>query len=190
MHKKISDEYRAKGITGYYKNEGEFYRNPHEPLLESLLKQSLSKKSISKGCMLDLACGSGEITIILEKYGFTHIEAIDPYTYKAYKSRTGRHAEKFSFEEIAQGGIAGKQYELVICSFAMHLVDESWLPKLCFHLSLIANHLIILTPLKRPKIQADWGWILDFELLENRVRARSYSSLYKQEVATTQDLVR
>ncbi|MCX4028607.1 class I SAM-dependent methyltransferase [Endozoicomonas sp. SM1973] len=183
MHKKISDEYRSKGIAGFYKNEGELYRNPHEPLLESLLKQSLDRKPMGQGCVLDLACGSGEITIILEKHGFTNIDAIDPYTYKAYKRRTGRDAEKFSFEDIAEGCIANKQYELVICSFAMHLVNESWLPRVCFNLSLIANHLIILTPHKRPKIQMDWGWVLDFELLENRVRARSYRSLYRQEVA-------
>lgn len=177
MDKKISDEYRVKGIDGFYQSEGEFYRNPHEFAIVNLLEKALSKMKIKRGRALDLACGSGEATIFLESNGFSFIDGVDPYTHKAYKKRTGRKAEQFSFQDIAQGVLSGRKYDVVVCSFALHLLDESWLPRLCYNLSTLSKHLIILTPIKRPEIKKEWGWELDFEILEDRVRVRVYSTV-------------
>ena len=61
----ISDKYRAKGVKAFYEEEGEDYRNPHEKQIKELL---LDKKDLIKGLVLDLACGSGEVTLAIKDF--------------------------------------------------------------------------------------------------------------------------
>ena len=126
--------------------------------------------------VLDLAAGSGEVTLALLGVAPTKVSAIDPYTAVAYEQRTGRPCEAMSFEKIAAGGLRGRTYSLVVCSFAMHLAEPSRLPTLCWELATVAKQLLILTPHKRPLIQPAWGWTLAQECLHRRVRARLYLS--------------
>lgn len=127
--------------------------------------------------MLDLATGSGEITLALRELGVKHIDAIDPFTYHAYLERTGQPAGRESFEQIAAGALSGRRYSLVVCSFALHLIEESRLPKVCYQLSTIAKQLLVLTPHKRPQIRPEWGWELNYEMVVQRVRARFYHAV-------------
>lgn len=182
MERKITEQYQTHGVEHFYKQEGHSYSNPHEFAIKELLQKALSKAPYVDAKALDLACGSGEATVVLANYGFSYIDGIDPYTYDAYKKRIGRDAERFKFEDIAAGCLADRQYDLIVCSFAMHLIETSWLPKLCTQLSLITPKLFVLTPHKRPHIKDDWGWSLDYELLENRVRLRSYDSRAQSEI--------
>ncbi len=136
--------------------------------------------------MLDLAAGSGEITLAIRAVpradfpqtgGATptlRISAIDPFTADAYRARTGLSCEQMTFEQIAEGALRGRSYSLVVCSFAMHLVDASRLPALCWELAQITPQLVILTPHKRPVLRAEWGWTLREEIMQDRVRARLY----------------
>jgi len=57
------------------------------------------------GRILDLSCGSGEVTSALVSAGIdiSRIDACDPFTGDAFLRRTGRAAETWSFEDIAQG---------------------------------------------------------------------------------------
>ena len=48
--------------------------------------------------VLDLACGSGEITLMLESLGVKDITAMDPYTVEAFKKRTKKECQPISFE--------------------------------------------------------------------------------------------
>lgn len=57
-------------------------------------------------------------------------------------------AEPHSFEDVAAGALAGRNFTLVVCSFALHLLDESWLPALATQLALVSDALLILTPHK------------------------------------------
>ena len=84
--------------------------------------------------------------------------------------------ERLSFEQIAGGAVAGRGYDTIVCSFALHLAPLSRLPALAIQLSLLAGTLLVLTPHKRPEIRAAWGWVLEGELLHERVRARCYRS--------------
>ena len=127
--------------------------------------------------VLDLAAGSGEVSLALSPQAKTQamrLSAIDPFTSQAYETRTGRPCEAMTFEQIAAGGLRGRKYSLVICSFAMHLVDLSRLPTLCWELAQVADQLMILTPHKRPAIQSVWNWMLTHERMQERVRARLY----------------
>ncbi|MGC4031852.1 MAG: hypothetical protein QM754_09000 [Tepidisphaeraceae bacterium] len=103
------------------------------------------------------------------------IDAIDPYTGSAYSRRVGRPCERMSFEEIAAGGLRGRSYSLIVCSFALHLAEPSRLPTLCWELAGVADQLLVLTPHKRPVIDDAWGWRLEEETVRQRVRARLYA---------------
>jgi hypothetical protein len=126
--------------------------------------------------VLDLAAGSGEATLALRELGAAAIDACDPYLFEQYERRTGQPCERLSFEDVAAGALAGRAYRLVVCSFALHLVDASRLPSVCLQLSLIAPALLVLTPHKRPEVREQWGWDSAGEFVWARVRTRLYRS--------------
>jgi SAM-dependent methyltransferase len=170
----IRNQYEEHGVEGYFSNFGAEYRNPHEPVIAEALKLAVERWRLDLSRVLDLACGSGEVTLALRELRCRELDGIDPYTGEAYLARTGRTAEPISFEQIAEGALAGRRYSLIVCSFALHLIDVSWLPALLAHLGLISDRLLIVTPHKRPEIKTEWGWTLEDELSIDRVRARIY----------------
>lgn len=175
----IRPQYDEHGTTEYYRQFGATYRNPHEPVIHSLIHRAAREWSPDFAGMrvLDLACGSGEVTLALQQLGCADIDGVDPYTGEAYFERTGRGAEPISFAEIAQGVLQDHLYDLCVCSFALHLVEPSLLPNLCLQLSLICGKLIVLTPHKRPYIKSEWGWRMREEIMQSRVRLRAYDSV-------------
>jgi len=170
----IRHQYEQHGVAGYYAQFGAEYQNPHEAVIGEVLREAVRRWRLDLACVLDLACGSGEATLVLREVGAGRIDGVDPHTGEAYLARTGQAAEAISFEQIAAGALSGRSYSLIVCSFAMHLIDESWLPALLAQLGLISDSLFILTPHKRPVIKAAWGWKLEDEFASERVRARLY----------------
>lgn len=160
----IRNMYSELGVDAFYKEFGNEYNNPHADIIKKLL----SKVEVGER-ILDLCCGSGEVTRC-----FTDKDVIgcDPYTYELYKKMTGREVLKYSFKDIAQGALAEYNFDTVICSFALHLCEESMLNPVLFQLAMISNKLIILTPHKRPNIKTFWK--LDKEIIIDRVRLREY----------------
>jgi 2-polyprenyl-3-methyl-5-hydroxy-6-metoxy-1,4-benzoquinol methylase len=128
------------------------------------------------GRWIDLACGSGEVTLALQALGCESVDGIDPYTGEAYRARTGTLAEPFTFEQIAEGALEGRRYSLIVCSYALHLLPASRLPIVAYQLHRIAPALIVLTPHKRPQLREAWGWRLEDEIVVERVRARLYQA--------------
>jgi len=176
----IRHQYEKFGVNGYYSQHGSEYRNPHEDRLKIIVRQLIEKWNIqSTDRVLDLACGSGEITLILRQLNFQSINGIDPYTSEAYEKRVGQPIHgKWTFEQIADGCLeaANESYDVIICSFAAHLISPSYLPLVMIQLRFIAKKLIILTPHKRPQILPEWGWLLQDEFVYERIRARLYST--------------
>jgi len=176
----IRHQYEKFGVNGYYSQHGSEYRNPHEDRLKIIVRQLIDKWNIqSTDRVLDLACGSGEITLILRQLNFQSINGIDPYTSEAYEKRVGQPIHgKWTFEQIADGCLeaANESYDVIICSFAAHLISPSYLPLVMIQLRFIAKKLIILTPHKRPQILPEWGWLLQDEFVYERIRARLYST--------------
>ncbi len=167
----IRESYATLGVKTFYKDFGHSYSNPHEIAIHNCLDAALATWKLDLTNVLDLACGSGEVTSHLKA---TNIVGIDPYTHEAYYKRTGKNAFKYTFEEIAAGSISDHRYSLIICSFALHLVDLSRLPTLCLALAQISPNMLILTPNKKPII--NHGWNKPQELYVDRVRARYYES--------------
>lgn len=172
----IRSAYERHGVAGYYRKNGGRYRNPHERIINELLDRATSAWMLRPGRTLDLACGSGEVTLALQRLGFAQIDGIDPYTAEAYRVRTGRESERISFEQIAAGALVGRRYDLIVCSFALHLLEPSRIPLLAARLREIAPALLILTPHKRPIIKPETGWRMLAEILYERVRARLYAA--------------
>jgi SAM-dependent methyltransferase len=172
---KIRPQYEQHGVAGYYASHGASYRNPHERQVHALLEQLIPQLDVSS--VLDLACGSGEVSVKLLEYGAV-VSGIDPFTAQAYLERTGFTAEPLSFEDIAAGALAGRSYSLVVCSFAMHLCEPSRLPQLVYQLAQVSSTLLLLSPHKRPILKPEWGWRLTTEASFERVRARVFASLF------------
>jgi SAM-dependent methyltransferase len=173
----VRKAYEQHGVRGFYEKFGKTYRNPHETAIRAVLHAGLSRWQVDLSCVLDLACGSGEATLALQELGCVNIAGIDPYTAEAYQARTGRLAEPFTFEQIAEGALEDRRYSLIVCSYALHLLPASRLPVLAYQLHWLAPALIVLTPHKRPQLREAWGWRLEDEIVVMRVRARLYRAI-------------
>ena len=187
----IRGAYQTHGsATAYYEQQGAAYRNPHEAVVRQALQMALTRRwqhMVDTTRILDLACGSGEVTLAVRdilSLSSPSICGMDPYTHAAYQARTGQEALQLSFEDIQEGRLeelqesSGKQplFTLTICSFALHLVDKSRLPVVMYQLSRVTSALMILTPHKRPQLCPSWGWMLHDEFMHERVRVRLYFS--------------
>lgn len=129
--------------------------------------------------MLDLACGSGEATLLLQELlgaDTFEVTATDPYTHAAFKERMGKECERISFQDIEDGAYEERRFDCIICCFAMHLVEDSHLTALCTQLALVSRHFIVLSPHKRPEITPTMGWELREEAVVDRIRIRWYES--------------
>lgn len=168
--------YEELGVGDYYETHGDDYVNPHEFSVHQALEAALGTWQLDLSHVLDLACGSGEVTLPLLAKGAGRVDGIDPYTGKAYRRRTGQRAERFTFEQIGAGALSGRRWSLIVCSYALHLVPPSRLPTLCWQLAGLTPQLLVLTPHKRPDIASQWQWDLVGEIYEDRVRARLYRS--------------
>ena len=178
----IRHGYERQGVCGFYRAHGSDYRNPHEPQVARAIQTAVAEWQPDLARVLDLAAGSGEVTLALGDLPVSAIEGIDPFTFDAYRERTGQVAGRETFEQIAAGALSARSYTLIVCSFALHLVEQSRLPQIAMQLSLIGDRLLVLTPHKRPVIRAEWGWALEGERVIERVRTRVYRSTSKEEL--------
>jgi SAM-dependent methyltransferase len=155
--KAIRNEYSNMGVENYYRNHGDVYKNPHFPYIQQLLEQNQHRIDYSK--TLDLACGGGEVTLILRGLGFDETIGCDPFTGSLFEKNTGKACLTFSFEDIVKGVFTtnnpttNNQFTTTISSFAMHLCPEKQLFSLVAQLFLITKNIVIITPHKRPELE-------------------------------------
>lgn len=177
--KAIRNQYAQMGVEGYYKRNGFRYKNPHAPLIRELLLNNKDNLDYSK--VLDLCCGSGEVTQVLQEMEFDGMEGCDPFTHKLYGKRTKRPCHKWDFKDIMRGKLIG-EYSSIICSFGLHLADPKDLYALCQRLFTCSPQLVIITPHKRPVLEEIAGVekvYEDFVLTERqkKVRLKVYSQI-------------
>ena len=166
----IREGYELLGVDTYYQQHANDYCNPHFKTIEIMLKDYISSHDIGKK-ILDLCCGSGEVTRILEQNGDYDIIGADPYMNHVYEERTCRKCLPYSFQDIVEEAELGK-YDTIICSFAMHLCETSMLNTLLYQLSRKTNRLIILSPHKRPEINCWFKMVDSYEF--ERVKMKVY----------------
>lgn len=175
----------SMGVEEFYCSHGSQYRNPHEADLKRVLPKALErwKDSVNFSAVLDMACGSGEVSLILEEWCLKNsipcsVEASDPFTFEAYEKRMARSCGRFSFEDIDRGVLQDRAFSLIVCCYAMHLVPSSRLFSVSQQMSFISPHLLIITPHKKPDISTAMGWELIDEILIDKIRMRLYRSLH------------
>ncbi len=88
----VREGYQKLGVEDYYKEKALTYSNPHEIKIEKLMNIFFNKymKLNEDSKILDLCCGSGEITRVLENLGCKNIKGLDPFTSELYKSKTNK----------------------------------------------------------------------------------------------------
>lgn len=175
----VRQGYEELGIEGYYIKHSNNYSNPHIKNIEHLINQYTSMYSIGTK-ILDMCCGSGEVTKILteqyENKGDSKFEigGMDPFTYNQYETNTGNRCIRASFKDIATGALDNKQYNTIFCSYALHLCELSMLHTVLYKLSLICSKLIIITPHKRPDLHDNIYFKQECEIEYNRTKLRAY----------------
>lgn len=171
------------GVAGWYRDYGAIYRNPHAAAVSASIGRAVAdwpELFIEPGRILDFCCGSGEVTRALIDCGIDahRIDATDPFTSDAYaESCAGRSTiANWTFADIEKGAAHGHRWTTIVCSYALHLCEHSRLAGVCTQLSALANHLVILTPNKRPELRESWGFRLTEEVRDRelRIRVRRY----------------
>ncbi len=154
MKKAIRTEYAEKGVEAYYQKNANTYENPHFTYIQQLLEQNQGRIDYAK--VLDLACGGGEVALILRGLGFENTVGCDPFTKRLFVGNTGLPCFNYGFEDIVKGRLTAKvegQYSSIISSFAMHLCDEKMLYSLTHQLFLLTKNVVVITPHKRPQLE-------------------------------------
>ena len=169
----VRDGYEKLGVEDYYKEKSLSYTNPHEMKINTIMNKFLNEyiKLDKDSKILDLCLGSGEITRIRDENGFENVKGLDPFTNELYKSKTNKDRLNLNFKDIANGKLDEK-FDVIFCSFALHLAEDSMLPNILYNLSTISDKLVVLTPHKKPDIKTFFE--LDLELYFEKVRLRSY----------------
>lgn len=170
MSKAVRELYEEFGVDEYYKQNASMYQNPHESIAASLIETAKQRGLIGKK-VLDLCCGTGEITRMLPEH---EVVGVDPYTYRVYTERTGKRSHAWSFVDISCGRIIEK-FDTIVCSFALHLCPKSLLPNVLWNLGLVSNRLIVISPNKNPDCHGISGWKQAEETMIDRVRMRVYT---------------
>eukprot|EP00392_Amoebophrya_sp_AT5.2_P001352 g1354.t1 len=82
-----------------------------------------------------------------------------------------------SFGDILQGRLLERMqehrvdnFDLITCSYALHLAPDEQLPVLAMLLSQLSRWILIITPHKRPVLREDWGWEKMDEIVIARTR--------------------
>lgn len=166
----IRNLYEEMGVDEYYLKNAGNYHNPHESIIKKLIEIAKNNNLIGQK-VLDLCCGSGEITRMLSNNH--EIVGIDPYMHQIYTERTRRMSYPWSFIDIKNGNIQ-ENFDTIICSFALHLCPKSLLPDVLWNLGLISKNLIVISPNKNPNCDGISNWILVDEMILNRVRMKVY----------------
>lgn len=169
--------YKNLGVDNYYLNFGESYVNYHENSIQEVL-ETLFKNEIENKSFLDFCSGDGLITKILKSFkninncSFT---GLDKYLAERYIKETKENCIVNSFEDVAKGSILNLNFDITICSFALHLCPFSILENVLFVLSYISKELIIISPSKNTRVSLNF-FILEEQFKYKNVVVSKYTS--------------
>ena len=168
------------GVEEYYKENSEKYINPHNIFIDECIKLLINIVKFN-GPILDLCCGSGEVTSALQKLKIDDLKIVgcDPFTSELYLKNHKLECYKFSFDDIINQCFEGHRYGMVICSYALHLCKKSKLKLVCLSLKNISDILCIITPHKKPVITTEMGWILIHEFRRGKSKMNVYINNFK-----------
>ena len=132
------------GVAKFYETED--YVNPHLFDIERAIDHLKGIVNLENRKVLDLSCGNGEVTKLLPTSN--DVVGSDPYLYHKYQKETGLFCYNYSFKDIAQGRLS-EPFDLIICSYAIHLCEDSMLSTVLYNLGMLCKQFIILSPTKK-----------------------------------------
>ena len=96
-------------MDNYYQQQGQHYSNPHRYDIQRLINKKFAPGKnpflAAQHRVLDLACGSGEVSLPLSQLGYLNISGVDPYTSAKYREVTGLPCSTFNFVDILEGAL-------------------------------------------------------------------------------------
>ena len=131
--------------------------------------------------ILDLACGSGEVTVALKNLGYNNIVGVDPYTHEKYTEVTGLPCGKETFLDILNGALDDSRFDVIVVSYALHLVKEGMMHDFCRKMAELSPKLIIISPHKFPVMKESYGWKEVENTVLDRVHMRVFDSFIFEE---------
>ncbi len=144
MSKAIRQLYDSQGVEGYYSSNIENYENPHSKFAIDCLSNQWQSNFKS---VIDFACGDGLISKYLAfNQMAVNISGCDKFMASRYISETGFHCVEASFEDIANFKINLPKVDVIVISYAIDLVQPSYLKKLLYALSCYADNLLVIRP--------------------------------------------
>ena len=149
------------------------YKNPHANKFYEIIKRVIDwlpfNMQTSIEPILDLACGSGEVTRALLRYGIDNVIGIDPYLHEQYATITKRTVYDYSFEDIYLEKVLLEKYSIVFCAYALHLCSH--VDKILEVLKKYTEYLCIITPHGLPIVSEESGWqrIISFKYANIKV---------------------
>ncbi|BGP39854.1 hypothetical protein JCM10449v2_003809 [Rhodotorula kratochvilovae] len=177
----MRDNYGTHGVENYYRIVQESYRNPHYLGLKRVLTQVMDRAFTLARLANSLRLPHYRV-LLFDTPPFPQpsipepelsIMAADPFTAPAYRARTGLPCLELSFADVAAGQLPApgsstapepgaedvELFDVVIVSFALHLVESSselW--ALLAELGKRARWLCVTAPHKKPDVKDSWGW--------------------------------
>lgn len=168
----IRDEYIKSSPDEYYSTKRSEYKNPHLDRINKCLDYVYNKIDI--GYFLDLACGDGIVSEYLSNKGLNEFKGSDPYFKEIYENKFNRKCYDYRFEDIAKNGINDK-FNTVICSYALHLCNKSYMNNLLYNISNMCEYFVVISPSKYPIINEHY-----FKLIDSKIIDRTHIRIYKK----------
>jgi hypothetical protein len=140
----IRKEYETLGVDTYYSDNADSYHNPHAVFALTCLDALWNQEFKS---VLDFACGDGLVSKHLKnKYPDILVSGCDKFLHERYLHETGNLTFSYSFEDVANGLAQLPSVDVIVFSYAIDLVEKSYLNTMLYYLSTISKNLIVIRP--------------------------------------------
>lgn len=166
----IRKEYDALGVDTYYSDHAETYHNPHAVFALNCLDQLWNDEF---NTVLDFACGDGLVSKYLtQTKNIQSIVGCDKFMFERYERETHHQCFQYSFEDIANGQFEMPKVDVIVFSYAIDLVESSYLNTLLYGLSTVADNLIVIRP--NNHVVEHFAWALDNVVKVEKSRGMLY----------------
>ena len=126
--------------------------------------------------ILDLACGDGLITKWIGNK--SDVIGSDGYLHERYTRETCKKCYPYTFANICDfNNSIDNNFDLIVFSYAIDLVEDSYIQQLLYRLSLLSKELLIIRPNKH-LINSPF-WIYHESHYEGKAKASLYKSTSK-----------
>lgn len=124
--------------------------------------------------MLDFACGDGLVSKHLAKTkSVDSIIGCDKFLFSRYINETDNSCFQYSLEEIANGYFELPNVDVIVFSYAIDIVESTYLNTMLYGLSTVTNNLIIIRP--NNHIVEHFSWLLDKSVKVKKSRGMLYT---------------